>query len=49
MRHSKGSHKQKNNTKTFRINYSISFEVLSTTDHDDENDSKSKKSENTIN
>ena len=53
MRHSKRYQKVVINKRTilkhFGINYSISFEVLFTADDDDENDSKSKKSENTIN
>ena len=46
----KGPVKQGNNTETFRINCSNRFEVLSTIDDgdDDNNDSKSGKSENTI-
>ena len=45
---SKGPLKEGSNTETSRINYSNCFEVFSTTENDDDNDSESEKSENII-
>ena len=45
---SKGLLKEGSNTETSRINYSNCFEVFSTTENDDDNDSESEKSENII-
>ena len=44
----KGPLKQGNNTETSRINCCYHFEVFSRTDNDDNNDSKSRKSDNII-
>ena len=44
----KGPLKEGSNTETSRINYSNCFEVFSTTENDDDNDSESGKSDNII-